>query len=108
MLSLQACRKILGPSCTLSDSQLEEMRNGLCVLADIVIEASQIPPQANSDTIPGHKTATFEEMLDLLTEAEKETALERVAIMEHDGNLSRQEAESTLLTKMLEKHNARN
>lgn len=39
MLSLKQCRKILGKSCKLSDRELEELRDSMYGLADIVIEA---------------------------------------------------------------------
>jgi hypothetical protein len=38
MLSLEQCRKLLGPGCKLSDSELEALRDQLYGLADIAIE----------------------------------------------------------------------
>lgn len=38
MISLDECRKVLGPECKLSDSELEVMRGQLYGLADIAIE----------------------------------------------------------------------
>lgn len=39
MLSLDKCRKILGPKCTLSDTELERVRDELYGLADVAIDA---------------------------------------------------------------------
>ena len=39
MLTLEQCRKVLGPECKLSDSELEALRDQLYGLADIAIEA---------------------------------------------------------------------
>lgn len=39
MLTLERCRKILGPECLLSDEELEALRNQLYALADIVLVA---------------------------------------------------------------------
>ena len=39
MLTLDECRKVLGPDCKLSDSELEVVRGQLYGLADIAIAA---------------------------------------------------------------------
>lgn len=39
MLTLEQCRRILGPECKLGDADLEELRGQLYGLADIAIEA---------------------------------------------------------------------
>ena len=39
MLTLDECRKVLGPECKLSDSELEVVRGQLYGLADIAIAA---------------------------------------------------------------------
>jgi hypothetical protein len=38
-LSLEECRNLIGPSCQLSDEELEKLRDSLYGLADIVIES---------------------------------------------------------------------
>jgi hypothetical protein len=39
MISLDECRKLLGPTCELSDEELERLRDDLYALADIVVTA---------------------------------------------------------------------
>ena len=39
MLSLRKCREILGPRCTLSDEDLEALRDQLYLVAEISLEA---------------------------------------------------------------------
>ena len=40
MLSVQQCRKILGVNCSLTDSEVEELRHQLYGLADIALTTS--------------------------------------------------------------------
>ncbi len=108
MLSLQACRKILGPSCALSDSDLEQYRDSLYALADIALKTSPKIRQPRANALPfSPKVITFETMLNFLSEAEREEAMERVSIIEIEGGHSRKEAEKIILSKHF-KPNKRN
>jgi hypothetical protein len=81
MLSVSQCRKIVGPSCNLSDSDLELLRDQLNGLADIsnaiYRQKGFMPVSASTKT-------------EKLTNAESE----RAAIMEFDAGLPRSEAEA--------------
>jgi hypothetical protein len=107
-LSLQRCRTILGPTCTLSDSALEQYRDSLYALADIAIESypKLQTPKATS-SLGRQKRISFESMLNLLSEAEREEAIERISIMEVESGLPREEAEKLILAKYF-KPNKRN
>jgi hypothetical protein len=57
MLSIEHCRRILGPGCQLSDDELERLREQLYALADIVTTVvierrthGSYLPRAGSDT----------------------------------------------------------
>lgn len=109
MLSLQECRKILGPACTLSDSQLECLREALYALADIATKTYPKPRSANTTvSLNSNLGINFERMLDLLSEAEREEAMERVSIMEFDGGLPRNEVEKIVRPKYFKNKNQRN
>lgn len=100
MLSLQACRKILGPSCTLSDSDLEQYRDSLYALSDVAFKTYPKLRSPKAIALPfSPKVVTFETMLNHLSDAEREEAKERVSIMEAEGGLPREEAEKFILSK---------
>jgi hypothetical protein len=108
MLTLKKCRDILGPSCSLSDSELEQYRDCLYALADIASKTYPKSRSTRATALPSPpKVVTFETMLNLLSEAEREEAKERVSIMEVEGEISREEAEKMILSKYL-KPNKRN
>lgn len=105
MLSLQECRKYLGPTCTLSDSDLELFRDSLYALADIAMKTHPKLRSPTTTTLSfSPKVVTFEAMLNHLSEAECEEAKERVSIMEFEDGLPREEAEKIILSKYFKPH----
>ena len=112
-LSLQKCRKIVGPECSLSDSELESFRDSLYALADVAYEAFQdkkIRGALSSKSLinvsekPSLHTVEpliFQQELEKLISDERETLEERVAIMEYEGNLSRPESENLAFKEYL-------
>lgn len=49
MLSLSKCRQLVGGNSELSDSQLEELRNQLYILAGIIISSAPPPSGRNNE-----------------------------------------------------------
>jgi hypothetical protein len=109
MLSLQECRKILGSSCTLSDSALEQYRDDLYAFADIAYEAIINNTQPSQSILPPqNQTVSSEEMFKLVTKDQQEDVIERSAIMEYDSGLQREDAERNVLSKHYGKNGLRN
>jgi hypothetical protein len=109
MLSLQECRKILGPTCSLNDLELENYRDSLYALADISLNAYPKLQSSREITLPIQpKSVTFESMLNLLSKAEQEETIERAAIMEFEGGLTRQIAQKASLSPFFPTHDKRN
>ena len=52
MLSAQQCRKILGTGCSLTDSEMETLRDQLYCLAEVALTA--LPDQLLANRIPGN------------------------------------------------------
>jgi hypothetical protein len=50
-LSIQQCRRTLGRDCTLTDSEIESLRDQMYFLADVVLDAFQ-QTRISSDTVP--------------------------------------------------------
>ena len=94
MVDLRRCREILGPDCSLTDEQLELLRDQLAGLADIALEAGR-----------GSKGATnaFETVLSLAPEPQRQEIDERASIMEFDGGLLRALAEEAALNDFARK-----
>jgi len=88
VLSIEQCRKVLGPACELTDSALESFRDQLYGLADIGIDLFL--------GLPRDRQAHLQRV-GKMTDKEQEAWEERAAIMEFDGGLTRAEAESRAL-----------
>jgi hypothetical protein len=84
VVDLRRCREILGPDCSLTDEQLELLRDQLVGLADIALEAGRGSNGA---------TSGFDTVLSLAPEAQRQEIDERASIMEFDGGLQRALAE---------------
>jgi hypothetical protein len=107
MLSQKECRKIMGPTCTLSDSELNLLLEAHYAFAHIALET--YPKLRSEKVLPNQQQkVTFESMLKLLSEAEQEEAIERVGIMEFQGGLSCKEAEKEVMNEHFKRHNKRN
>lgn len=106
MLSIQDPRKT--PSFT--EAKSDPKQGQLNALADLIVEAyldkalrekilnSPHKPQTHKST----KQVNFKTMLRLLTEAERDNALERVSVLEFDGKMKRGEAEKVVIQDFLE------
>ncbi|MBM3859221.1 MAG: hypothetical protein FJ395_06180 [Verrucomicrobia bacterium] len=111
MLTLERCREILGKECTLSDSELELLRDQLYGLADVAVEAFVDQRQRRGKASPvaykpeiraidggdglghGQDPVAFQDAAALLSPDDRAEIEERAAIMELDGGLDRDRAE---------------
>jgi hypothetical protein len=91
VLSLQKCRSLLGTDCKLTDSQVEQLRQEIYALSDVVIEsfcAQKVygaGSSAESQNVSG--------CLSGIPHPEREVVEERAAILEFEGCLKKSEAE---------------
>jgi hypothetical protein len=88
VIDLRRCREILGSDCSLTDEQLELLRDQLAGLADIALEVARGLNGA---------TSVFDTVLSLVTEAQYQEIAERASIMEFEGGLHRAQAEKAAL-----------
>lgn len=86
MISLERCRKILGPNGSVSDENLAALREQLYSFAELALD---IRDRKQASVLPG--TSAFEQLAD--EQDEPDILRERAAIIEFDGNVSRDEAE---------------
>lgn len=87
MLSLDECRRILGTRCSLSESELEVLRN----LAIVAVEGFS-KRQHPDDVVPGDNS--MPPPCNCSEEAQYAIA-ERAAILEFDAGMTRGDAEQT-------------
>ncbi len=90
MLSLQRCREVLGPNCSLTDAQVERLRDELAAFADISLDEGRHRRQGDGKN-------AFEAALKLVPREQHYEIAERAAIMEVDGGVQRVEAEDAAL-----------
>ena len=96
MLSLDKCRRILGPDCDLSDQDIERLRDQLCDLATVAIVVHEEQRQAGV-VMEGNETK-----LRMIPEDDRDEVEERAAILEFDGGISKQEAERLAVQQYFE------
>ena len=89
MLSLERCRKVLGSGNNLSDEDLATLRDQLYCFASLALELRDHQK----------KSARENHGLDSI---DRDALEERAAIIEFDGNVSRDEAEKTAVALALE------
>jgi len=89
MLSLDHCRILLGRDVKLSDEDVAVLRDQFYCLAQLML-----------DQRDGHKGSPLKNPSKL--PIDRETLEERAAIMEFDGNLSREDAERNAVAQALE------
>ena len=90
MLTVENCRRLLGPSCRFSDSELEQLRNQLMLLAEIslsLLESGNVVP--GLDIVSKSLPSRYGEELE-----------ERAAILEFEAGSSREDAESLAFTEL--------
>jgi hypothetical protein len=86
MISLERCRKILGPKVSVSDENLAALREQLYSFAELALD---IRDRKQSSVLP--YTSAFEQVA--AEQHDPDVLRERAAIIEFDGNVSRDEAE---------------
>jgi hypothetical protein len=102
MLSIEKCRSLLGPDNTLSDTQVEQIRQDLYAFATAALESFRHreqcdgkvtqtpPPSLQRTTIPAR-------VIPIVPVADHHTFQERAAILEFEAGLNRQDAERQAL-----------
>lgn len=91
MLPVQKCRELLSKeSDNLTDSELDQVRQGLYDLAALVLKSYS-----------ARTSMTPDKALALLSSSEREEAEERAAILEYEGGLSRFSAEQLAVTEIV-------
>lgn len=123
-LPLERCRQILGDACELTDNELMLLRDDLCGVARVIVEAcprqqrgngsqnaSDAPQQAidheTGESEP-KKPVGFPDTVATLPEQGRYEVEERAAIMEHDGGLDRDAAEQAAFALYLRSKNREN
>lgn len=91
MISLERCRKVLGPKNGLSDENLATLREQLYCFAELALNIRDC--QKGKDSFALEQAANSPEDLEALRE--------RAAIIEFDGNVLRDEAERIAITLWL-------
>jgi hypothetical protein len=89
MLSLERCRKVLGSDTKLSDEDLATLRDQLYCLASLTLELRDHQKKSTLKKPDG----------DLI---DRDALEERAAIIEFEGNVSRDEAERNAVALALE------
>ncbi len=97
MLSIEECRRILGGGFEGSDGELENLRRSLYGIANGLVDAYRrngVPPA------PVEVSEIGDAIVDLPVDIQ-EVVLERAAIMEFEGGVSRDKAERYSLARVL-------
>jgi len=93
MISLERCRKILGPDNPVSDENLAALREQLYSFAELALV---IRDRSSVSLV----ASAFEQIAS--SHEDPDTLRERAAIIEFDGNISRDEAERMAVELSLE------
>jgi hypothetical protein len=91
VLSLQKCRVLLGTDCKLTDLEVEQLRQELYALSDVVFEAFRTQRKTDSQTGPPAKEPAS--CISVIPNVERDEVEERAAILEFEAGLRRPEAE---------------
>jgi hypothetical protein len=86
MLSLERCRKLLGPENSVPDEKLVTLRDQLYCLAELVLDLRD-----SSQKVDPSVNGAFEQIA--VSNEDPNVLKERAAIIEFDGKVSRDEAE---------------
>ena len=92
MLSLDRCRSLLGPDCTLSDAQIERVRDQFRVMAEIAMNVMT----ATDTTTLFHQAARHF--------PDSEEVVERAAILEFDARMPRGRAEKAAIRQAMKRN----
>ena len=100
MLSLERCRSLLGPACRPSNEQLEQMRQELYALAEMIMDdlhqrERPSKPEGTSNERPRSSDShrPVKEALTLVPPRKLQEVEERGAILQFDAGMARKEAE---------------
>lgn len=93
MISLERCRKVLGPNNAVSDENLAALRDQLYSFAELALDIRD----RRSDF---HVASAFEQIAS--SQEDPDVLRERAAIIEFDGDVSRDEAERMAVGLSLE------
>lgn len=85
MVSIKDCRRLMGSDCSLTDADIEAMRDQLQVLADVALRAAELRLRSEADA----RTDAWSR----IPAVDVAEVHERAAIMEFDGGLVRIDAE---------------
>lgn len=91
LLDLEKCRLLLGTDCKLTDSQLEQLRQEIYALSDVVLEsfcAQKLPGAGRTG-----KSQNISGCLNGIPHPEREAVEERAAILEFERGLKKSEAD---------------
>ena len=112
MLVLETCRKLLPPSARpVPGDELESLRDQMVVLAQIAIECLNeirgagtpkpkvLPRNARKVKV---RERSFQELMQSVPGSDRELIIERAAILEFEGGLTRKTAEDLALSEWAE------
>ncbi len=103
MLSLQHCRKLVGPECELSDEELATVREQFYSLASLALDMRHKGVKSSPRPAKTNKTSNcFGKALRFVADDTRAEIEERAAIAEYDGNLARDEAERAPIAMTVE------
>jgi hypothetical protein len=112
MLVLETCRKLLPPTARpISADELESLRDQMVVLAQIAFESvneirgagtpkPKVSPR-KARAVGAHQRS-FQELIRSVPGSDQELIIERAAILEFEGGLSRKTAEDLALSEWAE------
>jgi hypothetical protein len=111
MLVLESCRKLLPPTARpISADELESLRDQMVVLAQIAFESineirgagTPKPKVSPGKARVGAHQRSFQELIRSVPGSDRELIIERAAILEFEGGLSRKTAEDLALSEWAE------
>lgn len=91
LLDREKCRLLLGTDCKLTDSQLEQLRQEIYALSDVVLESFYAQKLSAAGRL--RESQNISGCLSGIPHAERETVEERAAILEFERGLKRCEAD---------------
>lgn len=103
MVSLERCRELIDQNHELTDERLEQVRDDVYQLASVAVEAFVHRPDVMRSQ---HDSATFYAVLHGVGGELATGILERAAIAEFDGGVSRDEAERAAVFDFVRKGRA--
>jgi hypothetical protein len=105
VFSIKRCREILGPNAPVEDQEIEQLRDQIYGLADIIAETllSRTKSQAAIE-LADERTRDYNDYsvaLRMLSEDERDDVEERAAIIEFEAEADRETAEKRAIVAVL-------